>query len=181
LIVAVDSTVLLHLINPSLPVRPDASGKVPDKCRERLDHLIDQLSKQAGRMIVPTPVLAEVLVRAGAAGPDWLTALKGRKAIRVADFDELAAVECAALARERAQRTRRPARDKAKFDEQIVAIAAVQNVGMILSDDDDIRGLAPKGMQVKGIGDLELPPQDAQAGLFDNRPEPDLPDGAASE
>ncbi len=166
MIVVVDSTVLLHLIDPNVSVPADAAGNVPDQCSKRLNHLVEQLSKQSGRLIVPTPVLAEVLVRAGAAGQDWLTAFKGRRAVRIADFDERAAVECAAMARERGQRAHSTPRSKAKFDEQIVAIAVIENAEMILSDDQDIRALAPRGMAVKGIGDLELPPEAAQAGLF---------------
>lgn len=169
MIVTVDSTVLLHLIEPNLSVPPNQDGTVPDRCQERLDHLIDQLSKQGGRMIVPSPVLAEVLTKAGTAGPDWLATLKGRRSVRVADFDERAAIECAALAMSRAARRNKTPRPKAKFDEQIVAIAVVASTELILSDDSDIRSLAPSTIEVKGIGDLPLPPEEPQ-GEFELTP-----------
>lgn len=157
---------LLHLINPNLPAPPDPSGHIPDRCAERLDHFIDQMGKQGDRMLIPTPALAEVLVKAGNAGQEWLSAMHGRKAIRIAPFDEKAAVECAALSAAR-PRSRQSTRDKAKFDEQIVAIAVAEGAELMLSDDADVRALAPTSLTVRGIGDLDLPPEDPQAGLFD--------------
>lgn len=162
MIVVVDSTVLLPLIDPTISVASGADGAVPDRCNERLDHLIDSLSKEGGRMVIPTPVLAEVLTKAGSAGPDWLATLKGRRAIRIADFDERAAIECAALAHGRKGRRNGASRAKAKFDEQIVAIAVIVGADLILSDDGDIHSFAPSGLAVQGIGSLPLPPEDPQ-------------------
>ncbi len=171
MIVAVDSSILLHLIDPALPVPVGSDGVVPDRCRERLDYLIDQMSKNNERLIVPTPVLSEVLVKAGHAGQDWLTVFRGRRAIRIAPFDERAAVECAALAQQRAASLKKGPKAKAKFDEQIVSIAIVERAQMILSDDSDIKSLAPKSLTVKGIRDLALPPASAQSDMF---PDPSL-------
>lgn len=173
MIVAIDSTVLLLLIDPGMSVPADPeTGERPEGCAERLDHFIEQLSKDGGRLIVPTPVLAEVLVHAGAVGTDWLNTLRGRKAIKVADFDTRAAIECAGMTLERPSRQRQSSRRKAKFDEQIVAIAIVENAEMILSDDADIRALAPRGVQVKGIADLQLPPEDPQGAFALTPPGP---------
>lgn len=166
MIVAVDSSVLLYLIDPDVPAPRAVDGSLPDRCKERVDYLIDQMSKAGDRLLVPTPVLAEVLVRSGSAGPDWLNTLRGRKAVRVAPFDERAAVECAEQTRLRAARTRSSPRAKAKFDEQIVAIAIVERAEMILSDDPDIRSLAPPSIVVRGIADLDLPPSAAQPDMF---------------
>lgn len=166
MIAVIDSTVLLHLIDPTVAVaRHPQTEEIPTRCVERLDHFIDQLSRAGGRLIVPTPTLAEVLVYAGPAGPDWLNTLRGRKSIRIASFDERAAIECAALAADRKKAGRKSTRNKAKFDEQIIAIAKVENADLILSDDADILSLAPRGMQVKTIGDLDLPPEDPQGAL----------------
>lgn len=120
-------------------------------------------------MLIPTPSLSEALVKAGNAGQDWLNSLHGRKAVRVAPFDEKAAVECAELVRQRHGRRGRTTRAKAKFDEQIVAIAVAERAEVLLSDDPDIRNIAPPTLIVKGIGDLDLPPDDPQGGLFDER------------
>lgn len=166
MIVAIDASVLLHLIDPDLPVPPGPNGEVPTRCRERLEHFIAGMSKRGDRLLIPTPALSESLVRAGDAGPGWLAALSGRKAVRTAPFDDKAAFECAALALERRKRRGATTRNKAKFDEQIVAIAVAEQAELLLSDDPDIRSLAPSHVTVKGIGDLDLPPEAAQTDMF---------------
>lgn len=166
MIFAVDASVLLHMIDPNLPVPPDASGEVPSRCADRIEYLLDCMGKNGDRMIVPTPTLAEVLINAGNAGPQWLNVLHRHKAVRVAPFDEKSAIECAAMSKDRARRKHQSTRNKAKFDEQIVAIAITERAEIILSDDSDIRALAPSHIVVKGIGELDLPPEDPQAMLL---------------
>lgn len=166
MIVAIDASVLLYLVDPSLSAPLDEAGNPIAHCAERLEHLLSSMSKNGDRMLVPTPSLAEALVHAGGAGQDWLAVLHGFRAIRVAPFDERAAIECAVLAYNRSQGTRTTTRAKAKFDEQIVAIALAEQAEMILSDDGDIRTLAPSRLVVKGIAELELPPEDAQGSLL---------------
>lgn len=118
-------------------------------------------------MIIPTPALAEVLTRGGVAGPDWLRLLNQSRHIRIVAFDQRAAVECAALAAKRLSSSGGASpRWKAKFDEQIVAIAAVEGATTIYSDDGDIARLTAESVQVIGIAALPLPPQDAQRELF---------------
>lgn len=170
MIIAVDASVLLHLIDPDLPVPPRPDGTVPDRCQERLKHLIEQSSKNGDRLLIPTPALAEALVNAGDAGPAWIAALNGQRSVRIAPFDEKAAVECAALALARSKRRGATTRNKAKFDEQIVAIAVAEQAELLLSDDQDIQKLSPPHLEVKGIGDLDLPPEDRQGRLFDSEP-----------
>jgi len=166
LIVAIDSSVLLYLIDPNLPAPSDADGKRIDRCQERVEFLLDTMSKNGDTLVIPSPALAEVLTNAGDVGSDWLSTLHGKRAIRIASFDEMAAIECAELARQRTKRARLSSRNKSKFDEQIVAIAAVSRAERILSDDADIRRLAPSSLTVLGIGDLELPPEDPQTDMF---------------
>jgi hypothetical protein len=53
-----------------------------------------------------------------------------------------------------------------KVDRQFVAIAKVHGVSVVYSDDDGVKRLAEEaGMQVKGVGDLPVPPPEA-ASLF---------------
>ncbi len=163
MIVAVDSGVLLHLIDPKVSARPDPeTGQRPEDCEGRLQYLIDRISRAGGRLVIPTPVLAELLVKAGPASADWLSRLSGKKAIRVAPFDERAAVECAELAKGRLGRKPKGTRAEAKFDEQVIAIALVEGCDEIIADDDDIRKLAPSHLKVTRLAELALPPQDAQ-------------------
>lgn len=173
MIVAVDAGVLLHLLNPDLPAPIDPeTGERPTDCAARVEHLIDRISRVGGRLVIPTPALSEILVKAGAAGPDLLARLAGKKSIRVASFDEMAAVECAALAGGRAARGRTSPRPKAKFDEQIVAIAVVEACEEIVSDDGDMLRLAPSGMKVTRLAELPLPPVSAQQSFELRAPEP---------
>jgi hypothetical protein len=77
-------------------------------------------------------------------GPELLRILSSSRHFRIAPFDERAAVEFAARQAERiAASERAPAatRTKAKFDDQIVAIA-VEGATTIYSDDEDISKLA---------------------------------------
>lgn len=166
MIIAIDASVLLHLIDPKLPVRPSADGQVPQRCEERVNHFIEQCSKNGDRLLIPTPALAEALVGAGDAGPAWLGILRGHRSIRIAPFDEKAAVECSVLAQERGKRCGATTRNKAKFDEQIVAIAVAEQCEWLLSDDQDLYKLAPPHLMVKGVSDLDLPPEDRQGQLF---------------
>ena len=166
MIVAVDTTVLMHLIDPSAEAAPDSDGNVPRRCQERIAYLLECMIKSGDRMIVPTPSLSEILTGAGDAGPEWVAVMQRHRAIRIAPFDERAAIECAELARHRAQRSKQSTRNKAKFDEQIIAIAVAERAEIILSDDRDIKRLAPEGITVKGISDLDLPPEDPQRDMF---------------
>ena len=78
-------------------------------------------------------------------GQELLRILPSSRHFRIAPFDERAAVEFAARQAERiAASERAPAatRTKAKFDDQIVAIAAVEGATTIYSDDEDISKLA---------------------------------------
>ena len=58
-----------------------------------------------------------------------------------------------------------PTRAKAKFDDQIVAIAAVEGASLIYSDDKDIAKLVGGRLRVVSIAELPLPPEDAQGTL----------------
>ena len=63
---AIDTSLLLYILNEktSAPIDP-VTGKPVERCAERVNKLIADLAKKKEKLIVPTPVLAEVLVRAG--------------------------------------------------------------------------------------------------------------------
>jgi hypothetical protein len=78
-------------------------------------------------------------------GQELLRILPSSRHFRIAPFDERAAVEFAARQAERiaaSERAPEATRTKAKFDDQIVAIAAVEGATTIYSDDEDIAKLA---------------------------------------
>jgi len=171
-IVVFDATVLIYIIDENAsPPNDPATGQPVENCKERLEYLLTTLQEENAKIIIPTPALGEVLVKAQQAAPDLLRDLTSSKHFRVASFDAMAAVEYAAM---HAARLGKAAtnRTKAKFDEQIVAIARVENATIIYSDDGDIAKLASPRMQVLGIGSLPLPPAKTQGDMFERDQEP---------
>jgi hypothetical protein len=108
-------------------------------------HLLESLQQQNAKIVIPTPALAEVLVRAAKGGPEFLRILSSSKHFRIAPFDERAAVEFAARQAER--------------------IAAVESATTIYSDDEDIAKLAEGRLGVIKIAEIPLPPETAQRKL----------------
>jgi predicted nucleic acid-binding protein len=164
LIVAFDATVLVFVLDDQAkPPLDKQTGEPVTRCAERVKLLIETLQRDGAKIIIPTPSIAEVLVKAQAAAPEWLRVLNSSKHFRVSPFDERAAVEFAAR---QANRPRNggdgPPRQKAKFDDQIVAIAAVEGAEILYSDDKDIRRLVGNRCKVVGIAELPLPTEGAQ-------------------
>jgi predicted nucleic acid-binding protein len=166
MIVAFDASVLVYLLDDTSAAPQDDDGMPISDCQARVSHLIAELQRAKAKIIVPAPALAEVLVYGGSASATWLSILNTSRHIRVSPFDERAAVEYAAMELERlsSRRTNVP-RAKAKFDQQIVAIARIEGAELIYSDDHDIRRLWRAEDQVIGIAALPLPPQDAQLSI----------------
>lgn len=135
MIVAFDASILIYVIDEQAkpPVDP-ATGKPVDRCHERVTHVLESLQQQNAKIVIPTPALAEVLVHAGKGGPEFLHILSSSKHFRIAPFGERAAVEFAACQGERLAASKRAptaTRTKAKFDDQTVAIAAVERATTI--------------------------------------------------
>jgi len=165
-IVAFDASVLVFLLdeNASSPLGED--GNPIAECKARVSHLIAELQRSKAKIVIPAPALAEVLVYGGSAASAWLSILNTSRHIVIAPFDERAAVEYAEMERTRLAGPRIGVpRQKAKFDQQIVAIARVEGAKLIYSDDRDIRRLWAEQHQVIGVGDLPLPSVDAQIQL----------------
>ncbi len=180
MIVAFDATVLLYLLDEKAKPPKQAEADAPvDRCKERVEYLIASLNTSKAKIIVPTPVLAEVLVRAGKAAPDWLRLLSSSRQFRLAPFDERAAVEFSVTQADRLASGIKSASTtwaQAKFDAQIVAIAAVEQATVIYSDDAHIKKSAGARFEVIGIEDLPLPPEDPQS-VFDFQDGDDGSDG----
>lgn len=163
--VVFDASILLFVFDENTP------SSAP-RARERVEYLIDTLTRSGEKIVVPTPALSECLVYAGPAGPDYLALLGKQSCFRVASFDERAAVE-AAIRTYEARRRNQPkggaaeiAKAKIKFDRQIVAVAAVEGATAVYSDDAHVVGYAREvGMRAYRLADLPLPPDDPQAAL----------------
>ncbi len=170
--VVFDATVLLLFLDPDAkPPLDPATGAPVDRCKDRIEHLVATLEKQKDKIIIPTPVLSEVLVRAGDAGPAYFEILSKAACFRMASFEQRAAVEVAAMTREAIDAGDKKSGSestwaKVKFDRQIVAIAKVEGAGTIYSDDGSLAGFARKvGLSVIPVHDLPLPPEVAQQSL----------------
>ena len=154
-----DTSFLAAMLDPKVQGSGDAD------IDERLRFLLSGLDKEREVVIVPTPALSEVLIGAGDAAPQYLEILNKSARFRVAPFGERAAVEAAAAHREaiRAGDKKEGSASwaKVKFDRQIIAIARVEGVTRIYSNDDDIRRyLAGSGeIEVIKMGDLPSPPE----------------------
>lgn len=170
MILAVDSSALALLVNPAAipPDDPNTSEPVAHT-RERVEFFIGSLTA-ADTLIIPTPVLAEALVRAEEGAPGLLEALGGVARVKVRPFGERAAVETAVMTREAiAAGDKRSGSDaawqKVKVDRQIIAVARVEGATRIYSDDKNLIGFARRlGMDAFSTWDLPLP--ETESNLF---------------
>lgn len=167
--VVIDATILLLLLRPESAVPLDAAGRPVDHAPARVDFLIRELENLGSRILIPTPALSEVLVRAGAtASQQIIDAINRRPVFRIEAFDTRAAIEVAAMTRSALDaKSKKGSSDstwaKIKYDRQIVAIARVNQASTIYSDDRDIRSIAAQAdISVIGLADLQLPPEAAQ-------------------
>jgi hypothetical protein len=168
--VAFDASILVYVVTPDAAAPNDpATGRPVERCGERIDHLLATLEQSGERVVIPTPALAEVLVKASDAAADYLTQITKSRHFSVRPFDTLAAVEHAAIQRQRRKPGSVPksaTRPKAKFDDQIFAITRIAGAETIYSDDPDIKSLCGHfGMACIGIAELPLPPEDPQMRL----------------
>lgn len=173
--VVFDSAALLLAINPNArPPSDPATGQPLSRAAARIEHLVDNLSKAGERIIVPTPVLSEILVGVGDAGPKIIDYLTRSSAFHIASFDVRAAAEAARAHQDAIGRggkridaaNPKETWAKIKFDRQIVAIAVVQGARTVYSDDKDVITYARRsGLEAIRTADLDLPPEDAQGSL----------------
>jgi predicted nucleic acid-binding protein len=169
-----DANFLIYFLDPKIK---DGVGSNP-----RIDYLVATIQKSGERIVVPTPALSELLVKAGDAGPKYLEIVARSKFFRVAEFGERAAVEAAALTREAiAQGDKRGATPEAdwakvKFDRQIVAIARVVGAKAIYTNDSQLAKHAKTaGIDAIGPDDLPEPPVAPQLELRLDPVEPEQP------
>ncbi len=158
--VAFDTSFLLLLLdaNAAGPIDPSTSKQL-EGSKDRVELLIQNLSSSKAKAIIPTPVLAEVLVEAGSTAPNYLHVISSSSAMQIANFDVRCAVELAEL--ERAiwgppRPTPQSSRQKVKVDRQIVSVAKVYGATILYTDDHDMLSLA-KGAGIRVVRSWELP------------------------
>lgn len=131
----------------------------------RLEHLFERISKTKGKLIVPTPSLAEAFVHTQDETAAWVELMARKSAFVIAPFDSKAAIECAlinrlalgqghkkvgALDTERWQ--------KIKVDRQIAAIAKVHQSDVLVTDDANLKAVCKHvGINTCLVGELDVP------------------------
>ena len=147
-----------------------ATGKPLFKAKERIDFLISSLDKSKDRILIPTPVLAEYLVKAGQDREKRLEIFTSSKVYDVATFGMREAVECS-LIEDEDSRGKKVLNDvatkaKVKFDRQIIAIAKVAGATTIYTGDSRLARVAKdNGLDAVLTWELPLPPEKPQQEL----------------
>jgi len=169
--VVFDTSILTLAFDPNSkpPVDPNTELPVTD-CQARLDYLIKTLTKTKQRVLIPTPVLAEYLVRAGADKDKRFEIIVGSRVFVVSPFDTRAAVECASIEDKDGRRIRAvpeaESKAKVKFDRQIIAIAIARGANTIYTGDIGLASRAKRsGLNVVMTWELDLPPVEPQLEL----------------
>ena len=163
-----DTSFLSAMADRGSPVRqlpPGMKGTV----NERLDYLFHRLDEQDAEIVIPALALAEALARNGASPHVVIPLLNRHARVRVAAFDQVAAIEFGTLFRDEASKWVHQDGSKSaiKFDNAIIAIAVVEGVSEIFADDDGLRRKAArKGIKASGFWDLPMPPEEPQGDMF---------------
>jgi predicted nucleic acid-binding protein len=166
--VVFDATVLTLLLWDSAGVPVDQHTKTPiDRPKDRINFLIQRLHKSRTQILIPTPVLAEVLVQSGSAGMRYVHALQKATVFRIESFDTRAAIELADIDRKVSEGGDKKAGELApwqriKIDRQIIAIAKVAGADTLYTNDGPLGRFAKKaGLIVITLNELALPPPEA--------------------
>jgi predicted nucleic acid-binding protein len=176
--VVVDTATLLFILQPDTRGPLGDDGQPIPKCRERVELLLKNLSDAGIRVVVPTPVLAELMVSVGSGKIQLLGEINQSAAFSVVAFDQIAAIECACLNDPALQKKQGPKETKAKvkFDRQILAIAKVTGAHTLYTDDKQLIGRATaNGLKTVRMQDLPVPPEPPQGELDLPQPGPDAP------
>lgn len=145
------------------PPTDPATNELLTDCQVRIDYLIKSLSKTKTRVLIPTPVMAEYLVRAGLDKDKRLSELTSSRVFVVAAFDIRAAVECAGMEDADYLRLRAipesETKTKVKFDRQIIATAIARGASAIYTGDIKLAARAKRNnIEVVMTWELPLPP-----------------------
>lgn len=167
-----DANFLLLLLDPDIDVPIDPStGQLLTRAKDRVEHLISTLSAQRETIGIPTPVIAEIMVHAGQAGPNYLATIGNSSHFRILPFDLRAAIEVAAMTSsaissgDKKEGSIAPWQ-KVKIDRQIAAIGIMERASTIYADDEGVIRLAKAaGLTAVSSWNLPLPPENPQGNL----------------
>jgi predicted nucleic acid-binding protein len=155
-----DASYLVVFLNKDPAPAMDRQGNPVTRFKERVEYLASSINASGEQIGIPTPALAEVLVRSGKGRSQFVSILSDRMRFQLVSFDARAAIEAAELiALIKSKQETWGTHAKVKFDIQIVATAKAEDATIIYSDDQDIERFAKRlKIPVKRICDLDLPP-----------------------
>lgn len=161
-----DSTTLLYVLDPEAGVPIDPQTKQPvAHAKERVNALIETFHRTRESVVVPTPVLSEVLVNAGSAAEEYVAMLGDNSRFRIAPFSQRAAIELSMMLKRAHEKGdwragTKVTRAEMKFDRQILAIARVEDESHIYTDDGPMAQFAEaEGFKVTATRNIPLPRQ----------------------
>lgn len=160
--VVMDASFLLCLFHDEVSVPIDPATNTPvTHARLRIEVLIDELVQSGQLVLIPAPVLAELLVCAGQKAAEVLQAIANNRHLIVAPYDLRCAVETGAMAHDHRAKATRPNDQtvaRVKFDRQLLATAKVEGAEKLYTDDGRLgRKATQLGIQVIGLADLPIP------------------------
>jgi predicted nucleic acid-binding protein len=154
-----DASYLVIYLHPNPRPAKDRSNKPVTQFRERVNYLIASLNVPGKIIGVPTPALAEVLVRAGKTRSELVRILTDTYRFELFSFGVRAAIEASELIEKIKLEQKGQSVDtwaKVKFDIQIAAIAKAEGATVIYSDDEHIEKLG-KRLKIPVIRICDLP------------------------
>jgi len=159
-----DASYLVALLYPNCPPAKDRADRPVSQFKERIEYLVSEMDIRNDLVGIPTPAMAEVLVRSGNARSRYVKALSDTWKFQLLSFDSRAAIEASELIAEiKSRKDKWETWAKVKFDIQIVSIAKAEGCNVIFSDDKDIENFAARlKIKVVRICDLPLPPPTPQ-------------------
>ena len=170
--IAVDSTTLLLFLSPiAAPPRDPITNQPIPFAKERVEYLVRSVEQRKTKVIIPAPVLSEVLVHVGSALDRYMDILTKRTVFRIIPFDVRAAIELAIMTKAALDSgDKRGGVDapwtKIKFDRQIVSIVKAYGVSEVYSDDFGVKKFGEAaGLTVTGLLSCPLPPEMRQGTL----------------
>lgn len=127
-----------------------------DTLEERFDLLLEQLTESTKQIVIPSPVLAEVLAAQNANENKILSIISNQSQIKISEFDQRQSIEFGHMFRS-AQRGAEN-RNSFKFDLLILACARAEGASIIYTADKNLKKKAIRlGIQAISFNDLERP------------------------
>ena len=162
-----DSTMLSLLLNPNCKPPTDADGNPIPLAKRRAEFLVEKLGKSKQKIIIPTPVAAEVLTAIGPDAQAYFEIVAQQRLFDIASFDPKCAIELALLNRNvfgpNDRKDRLEPYQKVKIDRQILAIFVACGVYEVYTDDLALGARARLcGLMPIRTAELPVPESDRQ-------------------